>query len=205
MTYAMGTLPIDAFDRELMLMARVAERCPIGPDFDPRSEVLVLFQALGEVSCTLNAPDAGPDRWRTAAGDLLTVLTTPTGLAVHFDVGLYEGAEWPDGTRVGGDGAYASGHHPHHLLAEVIEAAGWVAEWVLARTEAAVAASTEPGYGWLTAGPITELVARTWCLIDRLDLRESLRTAIREQMDDEPPCPVEPCGAISIRATGGRE
>jgi hypothetical protein len=106
------------------------------------------------------------------------VISVPVDLAAYFHLPPYDGVEWPDGTRVGGDGAYEAMHYPHHLLAELIEAAGWVAEWVSARRELSATVSCQ----WLDTEPIIELVARTWCLADRLQLRDALRAALHKQV-----------------------
>jgi hypothetical protein len=58
-------------------------------------------------------------------------------------------------------------------LAEVVEAAGWVADRVLDQTEPAP--DTSVAHPWLKAVPVTELVARTWYLADRLGIRETLQ------------------------------
>lgn len=163
-----------AVDRELELMTRLVDQRVTGPDFDPHRQVLLLLQTLGEVGCVVNAPDAGARRWRNAAPDLLTVIMIAADLAAHYGVPPHAADEWPDHTRIGGDGAHSAGYDSHHLFAEVVEAAGWVAEWVLG--------STTPSPAWLVAVPTTELLARTWCLAELWDLRGVLRAAIEEQL-----------------------
>lgn len=160
-------------DREPELMTRLVDHRVTGPDFDPRRQVLLLLQTLGEVGCVVNAPDAGARRWRNAAPDLLTVIMIAADLASHYGVPPHAADEWPDHTRIGGDGAHSALHDSHHLFAEIVEAAGWVAEWVLS--------PATPSPAWLVAVPTTELVARTWCLAQLWDLRDTLRVAIEEQ------------------------
>jgi hypothetical protein len=148
--------------------------------YDPTRQVLTLLTALGELSTTLNSPDAGPERWSLASYDLCTVVTVAAGLASHFDVPPYRRADWPDGTPVGGEGT----DDPHRLLADLVTAAGWVAEW-----------AREPGSGlaWLSAVPVTELLARTWSLADRLSVREPLWTLVQEALSPAGPPAAAPC------------
>ncbi|HEX5120428.1 MAG TPA: hypothetical protein VFW65_35045 [Pseudonocardiaceae bacterium] len=163
-------------------MSRLVKGRVIAPDFEPGRQVLLLLQTLGELSCTVNAPDSGAARWCNASDDLLHVLLICANLAAYYDIAPYEATEWPDRTRIGGDGAHSAGYDSHHLLAEVVEAAGWVAEWVARRTEPVDTASLEPSPGWLIAVPTTELIARTWSLIDRWDLRDTLCAVVRDQL-----------------------
>ncbi|HEX4393575.1 MAG TPA: hypothetical protein VH084_18835, partial [Mycobacterium sp.] len=76
------------------------------------------------------------------------------------------------------------GHDPQHLLGELLEAAGWVGNWVHDRAtwtvDNAAPATTEAN--WHAAEPVTEFIARTWCLADRLDAREPLRTLVNEHL-----------------------
>lgn len=154
------------------LIARLIEHSPTGPDFDPARQTLTLLAALGELSGTLDAPGAG--RWFLASYDLRTILTVAAGLASCFDIQPHQGAAWPDGVQVGGDGASVAVHPPHHLLAELVVAAGWVAEWVRDTAGEDTA--------WQSAVPLTELIARTWCLAGRLGVRDGLRALIEEQL-----------------------
>lgn len=145
---------------------------PLDDEHDPARQVLTLLAALGELSCTLNAPDAGPERWSLASYDLCTVVTVAAGLASRFDVPPYQGADWPDGTPVGCDG---TADEPHQLLADIVAAAGWVADWVRdphGRT----------GPAWLSTVPVTELLARTWCLADRIGVRDKLWSLLSERL-----------------------
>lgn len=165
MTHSLSTSPLDG---EYELITRLIEH---SPDVDPAQQVVTLLAALGELSATLNAPDAGPERWSLAAYDLCTVVTVATALASCFDITPHRAAVWPDGTRVGVDG-------------DLVTAAGWVADWV-----------REPpssGKTWLSAVPVTELLARAWCLADRLALRDVLRAALRRELPAGPPAAV-PC------------
>ncbi|HEY1573835.1 MAG TPA: hypothetical protein VGG05_21005 [Pseudonocardiaceae bacterium] len=177
-----SSTPFVRLDRAHELMSRLVEGRITGPDFEPRRQVLLLLQTLGELSCTVNAPDAGAARWCNASDDLLNVLLICADLSAHYEIAPYDATEWPDHTRIGGDGAHSAEHDSHHLLAEVVEAAGWVAEWVLRRTEAVDTASLEPPLSWLIAVPTTELIARTWCLTDRWNLRDTVAAAIRDQL-----------------------
>jgi hypothetical protein len=172
------TVPVSTCDREYDLMCGLVDRRVLGPEFDPQRQVLDLLAALGELSRTLNASDAGPGRWAHARNDLHTVITVAVDLAAYFQLPPYVGTTWPDGTRIGGDGAYRTMHNPHHLLAELIEAAGWVAQWVPAHRQSATTGSRQ----WQDTEPITELIARTWSLADRLNLRDTLRAALHAQM-----------------------
>lgn len=172
------TSSVTTCDREHELMCRLVDRRVLRPEFDPQRQVLDLLAALGELSRTLNASDAGPARWTHARDDLLTAITVAVDLAAHFHLPPYEGTAWPDGTRIGGDGAYQATHNPHHLLAELVEAAGWVAQWVPAHGEPSATETRQ----WLDTEPITELIARTWCLADELNLREPLRAALHAQV-----------------------
>jgi hypothetical protein len=178
--------PVGSLDREQDLMMAWADSRPIRPDFGPERHVVMLMQALGEICGTLNASDGGPDRWSVAAPDLLTVLMLCVDLRVHSGLTVLRGDMWPDGTRVGGDGAYRVGISPRHLLGEVMQAAGWVAEWALTGTDRIESRRTEASELFV-AEPITELEARTWCLIDRLRLHGSLRLMIRDEVAGDRP------------------
>jgi hypothetical protein len=105
------------------------------------------------------------------------LLVAGAGLARQFDVTPYHADVWPDEyrTRIGGDGALATGHDPRHLLGELLEAAGWVAEWVHNHANAETPT-------WRGAEPVTELMARIWCLADRLDAREPLRAQVNQYL-----------------------
>lgn len=167
------SVPISPFDQDYELIGRFVEHYPIGSDFDPEGQVLTLLTALGELSCILNAPDAGPGRWALARYDVCTVVTVAAGLASWFGVRPHRAADWPDGCHIGGDGAYLGVHEPHHLLAELVTAAGWVAEWVR---------EAEPRTtGWQSAVAVTELLARAWCLAGRLGVRAGVRALLDER------------------------
>ena len=71
-------------------------------------------------------------------------------------------------------------------LNEVIEAVGWVAEWVLDPDGHDTLCAGTDRHGraraWLAAVPVTELLVRTWCLADRLGVRDTLRDLIRQDL-----------------------
>jgi hypothetical protein len=163
-------------------MAAWAQGHTLKSDFDPERHIVLLVQALGDVSATLNRaePDhqsATSDCWWEAAPALLNILMFCVDLRTYFTVPAFSGEIWPDGTRIGGDGAYQTDCSPRHLLGEMVQAAGWIAEWLEwvvahpADTRSAKSQATEL---------ITELEARTWYLIHRLHLREPLRQVIQD-------------------------
>ncbi|HEX5405607.1 MAG TPA: hypothetical protein VFX16_25305 [Pseudonocardiaceae bacterium] len=110
------------------------------------------------------------------------MLVAGAKLAGQFGVSLHEADEWPDDnhTRIGGDGAIATGHEPQQLVAELWEAATWVATFVDHR------GSTAAMPDWQAAEPITELFARTWCLADSVAAREPLRRLVNGHLSTQP-------------------
>jgi hypothetical protein len=188
------TSPIDRIDREPALMDRLVEQSPTGPDADPWQRVVDL---LATVSQTINLIKSGAyahvSSESAVHANLCALLVTGAGFARQFDIVLYDGDVWPDEyyTRIGGDGALATGHDPEHLLSELLEAASWVSSWVRDRTVGADAntarAMTEPN--WLATEPVTEFIARIWCLADRLDAREPVRALVTGYLSGLPANP----------------
>jgi hypothetical protein len=187
MTFAaLDMLPRERLDREQALMNRLVEQCPAGTDVDPRREVLSLFSALGEVGCLISSSqNRTPVEVQAIHASLCTILVVSARLARQCGVSLYSDDEWPDGchTPIGGDGAIIRGLDPQHLLAELVEAAGWIATWLQSLTSLTFNTKIQTtAETWLVTEPVTELVARTWCLADGLDAREPLRALIQEQL-----------------------
>lgn len=187
--YSTAILPIEGINREQHLMNLLIDHRQIDLKVDPLQEVLRLLGSLGEVSSALNCLDDDVKRSasdQTVHADLYALLVIAAGLARQFDVVPYDNDEWPDGVhvRIGGDGAVAEGHDPHRLMNELLEAAGWVATWVQGNLGSAGHTTTLPSSvpTWLAAEPITELIARTWCLADRLDARDQLLKLIHENL-----------------------
>jgi hypothetical protein len=179
MTHVASSLcPLDRFDREQVLMDRLVGHHPTGPDVAPQQQINDLFNALSEIGSLINSRCYG-DAIDT---NLCTLLVTGAAVARRFGVSLYENDEWPDGahTRIGGDGARSTGHDPLDLVAQVWEAATWVASFVQDHSTTSAPTATEPA--WLTAEPVTELIARTWSLADSLGARGPLRVLIRDHL-----------------------
>lgn len=182
------TAPPPSLAGDRTLVSALIEHRAHEPACDPEHDVLSLIGTIGELSCTVSASDAGSGRWQLTGTDLHRVLITVADLAAHYGVPPYEGDVWPDGTAVGGDGVHLhlAEASPHRLLVEVIEAVGWVAEWVLDPDGHHTLCSGTDRHGrdraWLAAVPVTELLVRTWCLADRLGVRETLRDLIRQDL-----------------------
>jgi hypothetical protein len=179
------TAPIDRLDREQALMDRLVNESPIGLDL--LHQTYSLLGTLGETIGLISSGDyARVTHRRDVLANLRALLVTGAGLARRSGVTLYHGEVWPDDchTRIGGDGALATGHDPERLLGELMEAAGWVATWVhnLGTPDADNTRTTGEERSWAGAEPITELIARTWSLADRLDAREPLRALLNEHL-----------------------
>lgn len=182
--------PIDRLDRELELMDRLVDQSPTGADVPHRPA----SRLLGALSETINLVNSGAYARAMYAEvvhiNLCELLIVGAGLARRFGITVYHGDEWPDEchTRIGGDGALATGHDPQHLLSELLEAAGWVANWVHACTAPAAHAISPPTMEstWRATEPVTEFIARTWCLADRLDARQPLRALVNDYLASRP-------------------
>jgi hypothetical protein len=179
MTCAVSIFPIDGLDREQTLMDRLVEQSPTAPDVSPQHRVGSLLGVLGETISLVNSGSYANEL--TVHANLCALLVAGAGVARQFDITLYHGDVWPDEcrTRIGGDGALAMGHDPRHLLGELLEAAGWIAEWVQDRTTPAVGNAAPT---WSATEPVTELIARTWALADRWEAREPLRALVNEYL-----------------------
>jgi hypothetical protein len=194
MSCTIATSPIDRIDREPALMNRLVEQSPTGPDVDLLRRVADLLASVGQ---TIRVVSSGAYAHATSESDvhanLCALLIAAAGLARQFDVVLYDGDVWPDeyDTRIGGDGALATGHTPQHLLDQLLEAASWVCDWIRDLTVGAEGnagrAKTAPT--WLATEPVTEFIARTWCLADRLDAHEPLRALVIEYLSGLPADP----------------
>jgi hypothetical protein len=163
--------PLDKLDREQALMNRLVNERPTGRDAEPLQQWTTLLNALSQATVLIDSRDRGD----VLHSSLCAVLVAGAGIARRLGVSPYEADEWPDGnhTRIGGDGALATGHEPQRLVAELWEAATWVAAFVDNHN----AIPTTPD--WQASEPITELFARTWCLADSVAAREPLRRLVR--------------------------
>jgi hypothetical protein len=181
MTHFYVLHPRDRLDREQPLMNYLVTKstgCA-----HPQQQVIEVFAALNDLRTHISTSDYTD----SLPAHLRTVLVAGAILARTFGVPLYDADEWPDGqhTRIGGDGALATGHHPLDLLTELADAATWVATFVHYRarmTPALQAIFADTGPAWLVTEPLTELIARTWCLADSLAARETLRDLILDHL-----------------------
>jgi hypothetical protein len=181
MTHFYVLHPRDRLDREQPLMNYLVARS--SGCVHAQQQVIDVFAALNDLRTLITAGDYSA----AIPAHLRTVLVAGANLASTFGVPLYEADEWPDGqhTRIGGDGALATGHHPLDLVTELADAATWVATFVHYRarmTPAIRAVFADAGPAWLVAEPLTELTARTWCLADSLSAREALRDLVLDHL-----------------------